>query len=308
MPSASLSSLPLPSPSHLPPVLRREPTRTDLMPASLLQPLARPAELAHAMSQELDAKRMRATQHRTLLKRAATSAVQLTHTRRREDAAALRAEQAVYTGKDTADMIKSVQPMAIAEVDEFAAKLNVAMCQIWPESRSQSSYFKLFRLADRNNSGLIEYYEFLKIVREVLRIPERKMSEAQVRSLWRWADMDGNGQIGAGEFLRLIRRGWKAFLKEQERLSKDTTNLLRRPNWNPGNNLPLDRPAWLKESATDLAARQKFYLHSATAEVLDRKRATEEAARRLEATEHEWTAKFEAAQRASQKKLQLPPP
>ena len=65
----------------------------------------------------------------------------------------------------------------------IAVKLNLAMCRLWPESRSQSTYFRLFRHMDRDNSGLISFYELRKAVRELLRIPPDKMGEPELLGL-----------------------------------------------------------------------------------------------------------------------------
>ena len=170
-------------------------------------------------------------------------------------------------------------------------KLNLAMCRVWPESRSQSSYFKLFRLCDRDGSGLMSFYELTKMIREVLRIPAERMGEAHLLSVWRSIDTDCDGTIQAGGVLRFVRKGWDAFQDEQIRLSKMGNDLLRRPNWIHTCGIPMDRPAW-REQAMTLAERRKFYLESAHRDVIDRARKFKEQAKRAEAERQMWQSKL----------------
>ena len=273
---------------RLPSVLSRPSSR-----GNLLQPLARPTELASAFAAELEARKRSAARHRALLKTATASSRALLHATRRSHVATVRAEWDSLTGKDLMERLKMVQPASDAEMDDLSVKLNVAMCRAWPEARSQSSYFRLFRLMDRDSSGLISFYELVKMLRETLHLPHNKLGEDHVLKVWRAIDRDSSGTIASGEFLRLARRGWDAFLQEQSRLSK-TASLTRRPNWSEPGSIPIDKPAWREQTIT-AAEKSRFYLETARMEVRDANTRFSEAARQYADQERAWTTKLETS-------------
>ena len=63
-------------------------------------------------------------------------------------------------------------------------------------------------------------------------------------------DVDGDGSITAGEFLKFVRRGWAAFVQEQERLSALGNDLLGRPNWVDTAAVHMDKPIWPEQTMT----------------------------------------------------------
>ena len=246
-----------------------------------------PEELKAAFHRELQAKRRSASQHRMLLKQAAETSKLVLYQARRDHVKAIRAEWDEMTGKDLAFSLRGVKPANEQEVLDFAVQLNVAMCRVWPEARSQSSYFQLFRMMDNDGSGLISFYELVKMVRETLKLSPTQMPEANLLSLWRYIDSDMDGNINSGEFLKLVRRGWGAFKEEQAKLSNNA-NLLRRPNWNPANHLPFDQPAWREQTMT-LNEKRRFYIDVAQREVSKRTQEFDDMANRYDREAQRWS-------------------
>ena len=133
------------------------------MPSASRISLISPSELELAFAEELRARHLAASEHRTLLRTASAASRTILFEKRRTHVKALREEYDEQTGKDLAFKLRSVQPAKDEDLLRFAVELNVAMCRVWPESRSQSTYFRLYRLMDRDNSGLITYYELVKM-------------------------------------------------------------------------------------------------------------------------------------------------
>ena len=61
------------------------------------------------------------------------------------------------------------------------------MCGLYPESRSQHAYFRLFRHMDADGSGLMTYPEMVRMVREVLKVPPSVMPDGEISAAWRYA-------------------------------------------------------------------------------------------------------------------------
>ena len=170
--------------------------------ARLMRPLSRAAELDTAQQAEQDAKKMFVGAHRDLLKMARASSTASLFADRKARAVAVRGERYAETGKDLMLKLKSRKAAGEDKVVELSIALNVAMCHLYPQARSQASYFNLFRHMDKDGSGLISYYEFLKMIRSQLGLSERQMGESEVEAMWRWVDEDASGMIGAGEVRR----------------------------------------------------------------------------------------------------------
>lgn len=158
--------------------------------SSLLAPQKRASELGKSLDRENEAKRVAAAQLRVLRKTATAGSRLVLFASRRENVAAIQREWAEETGKDIAERLKEVEPASEKVVTDLANKINLAMCHVWPESRSQSTYFRLFKYMDRDGSGLISFYELTKMIRELLRLGPTKMSEDQIMAVWRWVDTD----------------------------------------------------------------------------------------------------------------------
>jgi len=129
------------------------------------------------------------------------------------------------------------------------------------------------RLAtDEDGSGLISFYEFMKMTRKLLRVTVQEMSDASVQAMWRYVDEDASGHICAGEFLKLMRSGWQGYLDEISRLER--IHALCRPNWRPTMNT--GKGVW-REQAMTPAEQRSYYLeisHAAALKRVDTIRAT----------------------------------
>ena len=246
------------------------------------------SQITVALIKEGEAKRVAAAHAKFLRDSATHGSRALLLAKRVKDAEDLRAENARWTGKDLAAELKGVDVASDEEVTKYAVALNMAMARVWPESRSQSSYFKLFKLMDKDKSGLITFYEFSRTCRELFRM---KMTDDELLRVWKWVDQDVSGTIKSGEFLRFVKRGWDAFVAEQQRLANvRPIDLMRRPNWVDVSQVPFDRPVW-KEQTMTLQQRRKFYLDSAHSEVVVRTQRFKELARRSETEAAAWSEK-----------------
>jgi hypothetical protein len=242
----------------------------------LLRPLYRDPDIDEAGQAELQAKRLFASSHRDMLKLARWETLANLREDRQKKADAVRHERSVLTAQDVIMKIKGRRPAEEDKVISLSMKLNRAMCHLYPQSRSQVSYFSLFRAVDEDNSGRITLDEFSTMIRELLKIAEWQMGQSEVEAMWRWVDEDASGMISVGEFLRLMRKGWAGFLSEQEQLSKNS--LLFKPNWNPNANAR--DSAWAKQTTT-LQERRRFNVEATQKETLDRAQRLAAAASRL---------------------------
>jgi len=261
---------------------------------SLLKPLFR-GEMADVLLGEHEAKHVATQQLRELRKTASASSKALQFARRRANAASLRREWDNETGKDIAVLVKDIPPASEAEISSIAVQLCAAMCKKWPEARAQSSSFRLFRMMDCDNSGLISFYELTKMIRESLKISSEKVSERDLLKVWRAIDVDCDGTINAGEFLRIVRGGWNAF-KEARHDESGTklAHVLDRPNWTGTSFIPMDRPAWREQTMT-LAEKRRYYIDSAKMDVNDRTIRYQEIARQSQAAARAWKSKVREA-------------
>ena len=65
--------------------------------------------------------------------------------------------------------------------------------------------FTLFKLADTNKSGFLEFVEFETLVRKTLKLTEEQLPKLKLRSLWRNMDADGNGIVIFKEFSDFLK-------------------------------------------------------------------------------------------------------
>ena len=285
---ASLPSLP-PRPSTAGPAIRRE--------SRLLIPRQRPSgELNEVYDLEDETRHDFVAQSRHLHRCATASSMQVLHAARRTRAIAQKAERDEETGRDIKQKVAGIPKASDDEVVALSKRLNIAMCHIFVEARSQSCYFKLFRELDRDSSGLISYYEFKKMIRDVLKVPPSRMDDHEIDAMWRWVDWDTSGNIASGEFLRLMRCGWPAFVEEQRRLAsiprkhwpKAAALVLSRPNWNFASNCA--GGAW-PEVTTTLEEKRRFYVEVASRAAMDKARYYHQQARQFRAHEARWQDK-----------------
>ena len=114
-------------------------------------PRVTPAEeLARALSAEKESRCLYIARHRELLKTAAAASSQMLLDKRRAHVKALRAEYDVETGKDLKAEFADVEPATDDQIQSLAEHLSRALCVLFPQSRSQSSYV---RVSQRGSDG-----------------------------------------------------------------------------------------------------------------------------------------------------------
>jgi len=75
-----------------------------------------------------------------------------------------------------------------------------------PKSKYGGSWFKLFVEIDSDSDGSIEYWELRKAVRNVLKIPKKRLSDKFLGIIWCLLDNDGSGSTTVQEFTEFVRR------------------------------------------------------------------------------------------------------
>jgi len=68
------------------------------------------------------------------------------------------------------------------------------------------SWFRLFSIYDRDQSGLVDWTEFSTMIRRDLRIKKDEMSDADLKTAWKAVDIDGSGRISAYEWAAFVRQ------------------------------------------------------------------------------------------------------
>ena len=72
---------------------------------------------------------------------------------------------------------------------------------------SQATWFSLFKRTDENDSGLICFHEWTKLIRTELGVKERHFPKQRLQACWLALDVDSSGFINAGEWAAFMRRG-----------------------------------------------------------------------------------------------------
>ena len=129
--------------------------------------------------------------------------------RRSQEAAALQAETDRLLQRHVARRLKHVEPATREElkelgdllIDAFLGTKGAAAKQGVPLDAVQ----RLFRRADLDGSGRIEWEEFEWMVRQELRIGKGQLSEERLWRLWKAIDGNENGYICTGEFHRFMK-------------------------------------------------------------------------------------------------------
>ena len=147
-------------------------------------------------------------QVKRVVQRSASLAAQQTwHARNRAIARRMNAELAERKGwsEETKQSVLSAPAASRDALREASVLYNEAMARL---SKGESlQWFKLFRTIDEDDSGLIQYAEFVRLTRSVLRIGEWELPLRELNAAWRVIDEDGSGQVTAGEFGKFMRLG-----------------------------------------------------------------------------------------------------
>lgn len=92
------------------------------------------------------------------------------------------------------------------EVKDLSRRFNERMRYLFVDPYYQR-WFSLFKYMDDDESGLISYYEFVRMVRDHLRLSTADLPVGTLQRIWLALDTDGSGQISSGEFGVFMRSG-----------------------------------------------------------------------------------------------------
>ena len=106
------------------------------------------------------------------------------------------------------DAMADVPPASDTEMRALAVQLHARMVD-----RNYCHWFRLFKLMDADDSGIVMFVELQDIVRGELEISTKQLSEASLKSLWVSLDSDRSGHITAKEFGQFMKRGVPAAVK-----------------------------------------------------------------------------------------------
>lgn len=232
------------------------------------------ATFADLSGQEHEARRRYAAAQRRLLTMTNQHVTEMVRKRNRAAAIEVRREMDEWTGKALRRHFKDVTPASEKEVAELSRLFNAKLGKMYPESRSQQ-WFRLFTFMDDDNSGLVSYPEFRKMVRDELDL--HNIRDARVEALWRALDDDNSGQICSGEFGKFMRIGYAGWGEAQ----LEAQAARPRPLWrDPGVNA-VDKEA----EAAVLVDNQRHHMLSVQLSMTDKVRQIEKLARQLEEKE-----------------------
>ena len=123
--------------------------------------------------------------------------------RKEREAAAVQAETDALHEREVVERAAAVERASAEEVRELGDLCAHRLASAGPYGVVNA--ISLFKLADRDGSGLITYAEFKKLVRVELRLDEGAIADGKLLGLWRAIDENENGFICAGEFQRFMR-------------------------------------------------------------------------------------------------------
>jgi len=102
-----------------------------------------------------------------------------------------------YSRGFSEDMVLSKEAR---ETRHLARKLNIPILDA-------ENYKRVFETFDDDNSGNIDYQEFVKVIHKLTRIPQgHSLPASRLQQLWRQADIDGSGTIDFEEFVTFYRK------------------------------------------------------------------------------------------------------
>ena len=110
------------------------------------------------------------------------------------------------------------------------------VCATWDSKGSMDKNWKtLFEKIDADFSGRLDYLEFLKAVRDELKVPDT--TEEELKALWTYIDHDKSGEVTIHEFQHglylLILEGW-AHLADDDLSNLILTINVAAKKWYPG--------------------------------------------------------------------------
>ena len=103
--------------------------------------------------------------------------------------------------------LRKVTPASEDELLKVSAAMrkyhSLGMGRLEPALRN---WFGLFRFYDTNFDAAINYLEFKRMVRDMLRVPKNEVGDRALMAAWHALDEDKDGLLTAGQFGRFFRR------------------------------------------------------------------------------------------------------
>jgi len=124
---------------------------------------------------------------------------------RQQKAGAVRAQLDQLYHRDLKRSMEGEPRASDDEILTLSEALNGRMAEL--QAGEVVSWFKLFRHMDEDGSGLIDYAEFSRMVRDELGVPPHELPERALKAVWLALDEDSSGHITSGEFGDFMRRG-----------------------------------------------------------------------------------------------------
>jgi len=148
-----------------------------------------------------------------------------------DKAADSAAAKAVAAAKAKADKVAAAlrdsMPASSEDFARLVGKLNRKAAALHLEARSQNDlYFALFRRVDSRKRACIDFGEFFDMVRVLLQLSDKKISDEEIGSLWKYTDKRASS-MSAGAFVKLMRNGWHEAVAEHAKRKRR----LRLPDW-----------------------------------------------------------------------------
>ena len=170
----------------------------------------RKMDLHDVIATERDALRRRVSAQRHLSQERRREAVRHTN----EDKRAMATETRKYLDKGA---FRDLKTRLLAkhgedgiatdeEVKDLSRRFNKRMKYLFVDPYYQR-WFSLFKYMDIDESGLVSYFEFVRMVRDHLRLSTADLPVGKLQRIWLALDTDGSGQISAGEFGVFMRNG-----------------------------------------------------------------------------------------------------
>ena len=105
------------------------------------------------------------------------------------------------------DQLEGIEPADQAAMHRFSEVCNLRISEQQEDPSAAHSWLALFRRIDANDSGQIDFDEFITLVRSYLALSEGALSSPELKSIWLALDIDRSGHISMGEFGRAMRVG-----------------------------------------------------------------------------------------------------
>jgi len=126
---------------------------------------------------------------------------------RRGSAKELRAEMDLMFHRDIKAQMEGKTRASNEDMLRVAALLNEHVVQQSRDLNKTICWYRMFKDIDDDRSGLIDYDEFSRMVRNRLGVSKKQLDDEALRAVWLVLDEDSSGHIDSGEFCRFMDKG-----------------------------------------------------------------------------------------------------